>query len=96
MALAHLRALDYLLAKEGKYIFNVGTGNGLSVLDIVNTFEQVNNLKVNYVIGPRREGDIEKIYSDGSLIKNILGWEAMRSTKDALISAWKWQYSKIL
>ena len=96
LVLAHVKALDYLLEKEGKYIFNVGTGNGLSVLDIVNTFEQVNNLKVNYVIGPRREGDVEKIYSDGSLIKNILGWEAMRSTKDALISAWKWQNSKML
>ena len=96
LALAHVKALDYLLAKEGKYIFNVGTGNGLSVLDIVNTFEQVNNLKVNYVIGPRREGDIEKIYSNGSLIKNILGWESMRSTNDALISAWKWQNSKML
>tara|TARA_B100000795_G_C22617997_1_gene367738 strand:+ start:42 stop:653 length:612 start_codon:yes stop_codon:yes gene_type:complete len=96
LALAHVRALDYLLEKEGKYIFNVGTGKGLSVLDIVNTFEQVNSLKVNYIIGPRREGDIEKIYSDGRHIKNILGWESMRSTKEALITAWKWQNSKIL
>ena len=96
LALAHVKALDYLLKKEGKYIFNVGTGNGLSVLDIVNTFELVNNLKVNYVIGPRREGDVEKIYSDGNLIKNILGWEAVYSIKDALISAWKWQNSKTL
>ena len=84
LALAHVSSLDYLLEKEGKYIFNVGT-----------TFEKVNNLKVNYIIGCRREGDIEKIYSDVSLIKNILAWEPMRSTKDALVSAWQWQNNKI-
>ena len=95
LALAHVRALDYLLENAGKFVFNVGTGNGVSVLDIVHTFEAVNNLKVNYVIGPRRIGDIEKIYSDGTLIKNILGWRSNRSIEEALIAAWKWQKMKV-
>ena len=95
VALAHVRALDYLLDIEGKYIFNVGTGNGLSVLDVINSFEKVNDVKVNYVIGARREGDIEKIYSNGNLIKNTLGWEPIKSFKEALISSWKWQNSHI-
>ena len=72
LALAHVSALDHLLDTEGKHIFNVGTGNGLSVLDIINSFEQVNNIKVNYKIGPRRKGDVEKIYSNGDLIKKTL------------------------
>ena len=94
LALAHVKALDYLLKNQGKFVFDVGTGNGLSVLDIVNAFEEVNNLKVNYVIGPRREGDIEKIYSDGEKIKNTIGWKSNNTTKEALISAWNWQISK--
>jgi len=93
LALAHVSALDHLLDTEGKHIFNVGTGNGLSVLDIINSFEQVNNIKVNYKIGPRRKGDVEKIYSNGNLIKNVLGWKPIKSIKEALISSWKWQNS---
>ena len=95
LALAHVSALDHLLDAEGKHIFNVGTGNGLSVLDIINSFEQVNNIKVNYKIGPRRKGDVEKIYSNGNLIKNVLGWKPIKSIKEALISSWKWQNSYI-
>ena len=95
LALAHVSALDHLLASEGKHVFNVGTGNGLSVLDIINSFEQVNNIKVNYKIGARRKGDVEKIYSNGDLIKNILGWKPIKSIKEALISSWKWQNSYI-
>ena len=93
LALAHVSALDHLLDTEGKHIFNVGTGNGLSVLDVINSFEQVNDVKVNYVIGARRKGDIEKIYSNGNLIKNVLGWKPIKSIKEALISSWKWQNS---
>ena len=95
LALAHVSALDHLLDSEGKHIFNVGTGNGLSVLDIINSFEQVNNIKVNYKIGPRRKGDVEIIYSNGNLIKNVLGWKPIKSIKEALISSWKWQNSYI-
>ena len=95
LALAHIRALNYLLDNQGKYIFNVGTGNGLSVLDIINSFEKVNDVKVNYTIGPRRKGDIEKIYSNGTLIKNVLGWTSERTIKEALSSSWKWKNSSI-
>ena len=94
LALAHVNALDFLLQNNVKEVFNVGTGNGLSVLDIINDFEEVNNLKLNYKIGPRRVGDIEKIYSNGNKTKNVLGWRVCRSTKEALISAWNWQKSK--
>ena len=95
LALAHVKALDYLLENNGKYIFNVGSGKGISVLEIINSFELVNNVKVNYKIGPRRKGDIEKIYSNGSVIKNVLNWKPNKSTKDALISSWKWRNSKL-
>ena len=91
LALAHVKALDYLLSKPKKYIFNVGTGKGLSVLDVVSIFEKVNNVKVNYKIGPRRKGDIEKIYSDGKLISNTLSWKPVETVEDALKSSWKWQ-----
>jgi UDP-glucose 4-epimerase len=94
LALAHVSALDHLLDSKGKHVFNVGTGHGLSVLDIINSFEQVNNIKVNYIISTRRKGDVEKIYSNVNKIKNILGWSANRTAKEALISAWNWQISK--
>ena len=93
LAIAHVKALDYLLEHEVKEVFNVGTGHGLSVLDIVTAFEASNNLKLNYTIGDRRAGDVEKIYSDGAKIKKVLGWMAGRTTEEALISAWNWQKS---
>ena len=94
LASAHVNSLDYLLNFKGKHFFNVGTGNGLSVLEIINAFEKANNTSINYIIGPRRNGDIEKIYSDGTLIKNTLGWIPKRTIKDALISEYKWQKIK--
>ena len=95
LALAHVCALDYLLDTPTKLAFNVGTGTGLSVLQIINSFQEVNDIKVNYSIGPRRKGDVSAIYSNGNLIKNILGWEPIKSIEEALVSAWKWQNSKI-
>ena len=93
LAIAHVKALDYLLKHSIKEVFNVGTGHGLSVLDIVTAFEASNNLKLNYTIGDRRAGDVEKVYSDGAKIKKVLGWMAGRTTEEALISAWNWQKS---
>ena len=93
LAIAHVKALDYLLEHEVKEVFNVGTGHGLSVLDIVTAFEASNNLKLKYAIGDRRAGDVEKIYADGAKIKKVLGWKAVRTTEEALISAWNWQKS---
>ena len=94
LAVAHVKSLDYLLENNVKEVFNVGTGNGSSVLEIVNAFEDANNLKVDYEIGPRKKGDVEKIYSNVDKINNVLGWKANRTIKEALISAWNWQMSK--
>ena len=94
LATAHVKAIDYLLKNKIKDVFNVGVGKGLSVLDIVNTFEEVNNIKINYIIGPRRVGDVEKIYSNGNKIEETLNWKSKRTTKEALISAWNWQKFK--
>ena len=77
-----------------KSAFNIGTGNGVSVLEAIHIFEKVNNLKVNYKIGPRRAGDVEKIYSDNNLSSNQLQWKAKKTLEDAMKSAWKWEQQK--
>lgn len=94
LAKSHVSALNYLLQYSNKEVFNVGTGKGLSVLEAVHTFEQVNKKKINYSIGSRREGDIEAIYSDNKKIKDILDWEAKISVEKAMRDAWKWELKK--
>ena len=94
LATAHVKALDFLLNRSGKHVFNVGTGIGLSVFDIINSFEKVNDVKVHCEIGPRRKGDVEKIYSNGDLIQKILNWKPIKSIDEALMSSWQWQNSK--
>ena len=79
---------------NNKSAFNIGTGNGVSVLEAIHIFEQVNNLKVNYKIGPRRAGDVEQIYSDNTLSTNELKWEAKRTIEEAMSSAWLWEKQK--
>jgi UDP-glucose 4-epimerase len=91
---AHVKALNYLLEKKGKHAFNVGTGIGVSVLEAIKVFENVNNLKINYKIGKRRDGDIEQIFSDGTLVKEKLNWEAKQTLKQAMIDAWSWEQKK--
>ena len=94
LAKAHLKALNFLEDSQDKNIyefFNVGTGIGYSVLDIINSFENVNNLKLNYSFKDRRDGDIEKIYSDVIKSKKVLKWESERTLDDMMSSAWKWQ-----
>ena len=94
LAKAHLKALNFLNDSEDKNIyefFNVGTGIGYSVLDVINSFENVNNLKLNYSFEDRRDGDIEEIYSDVIKSKKILRWESEKSLDDMMSSAWKWQ-----
>ena len=94
LAKAHLKAFNFLNDSEDKNIydfFNVGTGIGYSVLDVINSFENVNNLKLNYSFKDRRDGDIEKIYSDVIKSKKVLKWESERSLDDMMSSAWKWQ-----
>jgi UDP-glucose 4-epimerase len=70
---------------------NLGTGRGFSVLDLVNTFERVNDIKVPWVFGPRREGDVPVCYADASLAKSKFGWQAKRGIEDMCRDAWRWQ-----
>ena len=94
LAEAHVVALDRLLKKQNKNpfeVFNIGTGKGSSVLEVINTFEKVTGQKLNYKIVGRRPGDITEAYADTTFANNELGWKSKLSLEDALISAWKWQ-----
>ena len=94
LAIAHVLAMQFILENKGKYVFNVGTGNGISVLEAIKLFEDANQVKIKYSIGKRRSGDIEKIYSCSHLIKEELKWEAKQNIKKAMQSAWQWEKSK--
>ena len=94
LAKSHVLAMDFLIKKTGKHAFNVGSGIGVSVLDAVKAFEETNNIKINYSIGKRRSGDIEKIYANGNLVKTKLGWEPTESLEQAMKSAWNWEKQK--
>ena len=94
LAKAHVYAVRRML--EGKMeqdyeIFNVGTGRPVSVLELVNAFEKVNGVKLNYKFAPRRAGDVTAIWADPSLANEKLGWKAERSVEDTLKSAWDWE-----
>ena len=91
---AHIAALERILyfKNENPYeYYNVGTGKGYSVMDVISSFEKVNNIKLNYVFSERREGDIEKIFSDNKLSKKKLNWSSKKSLDDMMRSAWKWE-----
>ena len=94
LAKAHVAAMERIL--EGKNeerveVFNVGTGKGVSVLELINTFEKCTGVKLNYKITGRRMGDIEKVWGNVDKANNVLGWRAVHSLEDSLSSAWKWQ-----
>jgi UDP-glucose 4-epimerase len=94
LAKAHVVAVKRLVESKNKKqfeIFNLGTGNGLSVLDIVKTFEKVTGQKLNYALVDRRPGDVEKVYADTTFANEELGWKAESTLDDILISAWKWE-----
>lgn len=94
LAKAHVVALRRQLQQQQKNnyeFFNIGTGKGNSVLEVVQTFERVNSLKLNYNVVDRRPGDIENIYADTTLANEELGWTAKLGIEDMLRSAWKWQ-----
>jgi UDP-glucose 4-epimerase len=78
---------------ENVEVFNVGTGRGLSVLEIVETFQKVTGVKLNYKIVGRREGDIEQVWADPTKANQVLGWKAEASVEETLLSAWRWQES---
>ena len=77
--------------KSSVETFNLGTGRGLSVLEIIQTFEKVNGVKIPYKIVARREGDIEKVWADPSYANNELGWTATETLEETLRSSWVWE-----
>ena len=91
LAKGHVKALKKIEDNSGLSIYNLGTGKGYSVLDIVKNFEAATGVKIPYVIKPRRAGDIEKIWGNVDKANNVLGWKAVHTLEDALSSAWKWQ-----
>jgi len=91
LADSHVKALEYSIKNKEDLLLNIGTGNGSSVLEIVNEFEKVNNIKIKYKIGPRREGDVPEIFADNSLIVKKLGWQPKYSLADSLRDSWNWQ-----
>lgn len=94
---AHVKAFEYLISdKSLSYdVYNLGLGiNGLTVLEVINAFERVNGVKVNYKIGNRREGDVVQIYSNSTKARKI-GWKPTRTVDDMVSSAWKWHKNKI-
>jgi UDP-glucose 4-epimerase len=94
LARAHVVAIKRVLNNKNKNryeVFNLGTGRGLSVLEIIKAFEKVTGQKLNYKLYPRRPGDISTVYADTSLANNELGWKADTSLEDTLLSAWKWE-----
>ena len=103
IAEAHVKAFEYLISDNSlSYdVYNLGLGignrfesNGLSVLEVINAFERVNNVKVNYKIGDRRSGDVVEIYSNSTKARKI-GWKPVRTVDDMVSSAWKWHKNKI-
>lgn len=94
LAKAHVIAIERLLNgknRAGYEVFNLGTGNGSSVLEIINAFEKSTGTKLNYKIVGRRAGDIEKIWADTTYANNELGWKAEKGLEDTLLSAWNWE-----
>ena len=93
LAKAHVAAMARVLDQDTDCLeyFNVGTGNGNSTKEIIETFERATGVKLNWKFGPRREGDIEKIWGDCTKANTVLGWKAETPLDDVLRSAWKWQ-----
>ena len=91
LARGHVKAVQYALDHAGAEVFNLGTGIGYSVLDLVKAFEAANNVTVPYVISPRRPGDIATCYSDPSKAEKVLGWKAQFGVEDMCRDSWRWQ-----
>ncbi|MDL2222714.1 UDP-glucose 4-epimerase GalE [Bacteroidales bacterium OttesenSCG-928-M11] len=94
LAKAHVKALDRMLTDKSEKnleYFNLGTGRGLSVLELINTFEKATGVKVPYKIVGRREGDIEQVWADPTFSNEVLGWTAEETIENTLRTAWEWQ-----
>ena len=94
LAQAHVCAVSRMLdgkMKEAYEVFNIGTGKPVSVLELVNAFQKVNGVKLNYKFAPRRPGDVTEVWADPSKANAELGWEAKRTIEETLIAAWNWE-----
>ena len=91
LAFGHVKAVDWALANEGCEAINLGTGNGISVLELKAAFEKASGAKVPYVVDPRRPGDLAEVYADSSKARELLGWEAKRGVKEMCEDSWRWQ-----
>ena len=91
LALGHIKALDKIKETEGVGIYNLGTGTGYSVLDLVHNFQDANGVEIPYVIVDRRPGDVGTCYSDATKAKEELGWTAQKTLADMCRDSWNWQ-----
>lgn len=94
LAKAHVAAVDRMLKGRSEApveVFNLGTGRGLSVLEVIDIFQKVTGVKLNYKIVGRREGDIEQVWADPTRANRVLGWKAQSTVEETLLSAWRWQ-----
>ncbi len=95
---AHVKALQFLRDKKNTSnctVFNLGSGNGISVIEMLNAFEKITGQKLNYELGPRRQGDLAAIYSDSAKAEKLLGWKCRYNVEDMIRSAWMWEKSRI-
>jgi UDP-glucose 4-epimerase len=91
---AHIKALDYLIQKRNKKqlsLYNLGTGEGVSVMEVIRSFEKVSGQKLSYQVGDPRPGDVVAVYANNTLAKKELGWKPQFGLDDMMLSAWKWQ-----
>lgn len=96
IAAAHTKALQYLIEHQNTSnceVFNLGTGNGVTVLEAIKAFEKISGIKLNYTTGPRREGDVISIYANNSKAKEKLNWEPKIGIEDSMRTAWQWEVS---
>lgn len=94
LADAHVKAFEYLEKQQTDSfydVFNIGTGNGNTVLEVINTFQEVTSTPVNYRIGERRNGDVEQIFANADKAERVMGWKANKTLDDSLRDTWRWQ-----
>ena len=94
LANAHINALEYCIKNRNKNVFNIGSGQSLSVTETVRIFEECNNVKLKIEFGPRRSGDVAEIYSDTKKSNELLNWKVKKTVKEALQSAYLWEIKK--
>jgi UDP-glucose 4-epimerase len=94
IAHAHTLSIEFLKKSEEEKscrVYNLGTGNGVTVLEAINSFEKISGVKLNYEVGPRRPGDVIAIYANNDLAKKELGWDPQFSLDQMMETAWKWE-----